>query len=547
MKHLKDFGLTEVIACEGWVQQIYNPQTESLQVNITVKIEGVSEKMICFLNRNHPLFQFFLQQEKTFYASVQAITTGTFNEQYKTLRVNLLAVEPIAYQEPLTVNIDELVQKLKAHLKRFNNKELYLLCREVLAGDVAFRNRVFNAPSHEKQAYCYRGGLLQHIVRLMDLIDLLVPSLAHNHFIEYQTYQMDVDLLKTAALYHDLGVANALYVSDKGTVERTLDGNLVGSTAISVEILTQMLMKKPLTDPYLALNLRAIIASCKADIEEGSGNNSRVLPKTKEAVFFANLERLEFHDARFQSLERELMEPDMIRHGGNLYVVPNRGGVFQSTTPTMVETETTTDSMMTENTTAETPSNEETPTSEQPMSTEDSLTTESTETEETFSFLSPLEPIEPDLIVISDHTEMNSTHEITSVEEQTQPSNDQGLTSSEMTPTTTIDSSFLNDEVVDSVIDLPSQSPTDVSMAQYEPLPIYQQTDGLNPYDVSTGLNPYESQLATPNFNPYAQPVDPETGMPIETMYSMTYEEGQPLDIPTTWPETPSTRPIIQK
>lgn len=529
MKRLKDFGLSETILCEGWVQRVYNPQTQTLKVNVNLKVDGLTEQLVAFLNHNHPLFDYLLQGEELFYARVQAITTGTFNEQYHNLKVNLLHVEPVAYIEPLTVNIEDLVKQLKAHLKRFKNKELYALCREVLVGDEAFRNRVFNAPSHEKQAYCYRGGLLQHIVRLMDLIDHLLPTLAHNHFLEYQTYEMNSDLLKTAALYHDLGVANTLYLNDKGGIERTLEGELVGSTAMSVEILTQMLMRIPLSDSYLAMNLRAIIASCKADIEEGNGNGSRVLPKTKEAVFFANLERLEFQDARFQSLERELRESEMIRRGGSLFVVPNRG-----VTNEVVETPT--------NEVASTPS----PQTEEVVSSETVDTPQSNEViEEGLSFLSPLTPME----TMPSATPSNDDSTVGIL---TLTKDDEMVleTPTDITPVATVEPIFLEDDVINSVIETPlaPSTPSPVApMSQYEPLPIYHQNDGVNPYEHQTGLNPYENQSATPEFNPYTQPVDPESGMPIESMYSMHYVEGEPLDIPETWPETPSTRPMIQK
>ena len=81
-------------------------------------------------------------------------------------------------------------------------------------------------------------------------------------------------------------------------------------------------------------------------------------------------------------------------------------------------------------------------------------------------------------------------------------------------------------------------------------LPIYEQPNALDPYAnqnaQTTGFTAFGGD---PNMfcNPYTQPVDPESGVPIEAMYSMDYVEGAPLDIPSTWPETPNTRPNIKE
>ena len=381
VKNLKEFGLNETILCEGWVQSVFNSQTQTLKVDIEIKTKGMVGRLIAFVNANHPLFNYLRNGEERFYARVQTVVTGRYNEQYQNLKVNLLHVEPIAYIEQPSVNIEDLVKRLKAHLKGFKNKELYALCRSVLVADEEFRNQVFHAPSHEKQAYCYRGGLLQHIVRLMDLIDYFLPGLARNHFLDYQTGEMDSDLLKTAALYHDLGVAKALKISEKNKIERTLEGDLIGSPAMSIEILTEMLMRTPLSNPYLAMNLRGIVASSKADIEESNGNGSRILPKTKEAVFFANLERIEFQDARFQTLERELVEPEMVRHYGSVYVVPNQTIESNVETISIPSTQTPTEEVVaTQSDEALTPLEEVVPQNEDMV-------------DEGLSFLTPLEPI----------------------------------------------------------------------------------------------------------------------------------------------------------
>ena len=540
MKNLKDFRLNETILCEGWVEWVDNPQTNSLKVNVQIKTKELKGQLITFVNHNHPLFNYLKSGESRFYARVQAIVTGQYNEQYQNLKVNLLQIEPIAYMEQQIVNIEDLVKRLKAHLKTFKNKELYALCRSVLVSDEEFRNKVFHAPSHEKQAYCYRGGLLQHIVRLMDMTDRLVPILAQNYFLDYRPEEIDSDLIKTAALFHDLGVAKALEVTEKDEVKRTFEGDIIGSSAMSIEILTKMLMLNPLSNPYLEINLRGIIASSKADIEENSGNGSKILPKTKEAYLFANLERIEFHDARFQALERELTEPEMVRRFGSLYVVPNQGDGSEVEMISPISSNPSTSIVQSEEV-VPTPS-EEVLTPLEPMSpmtleessmneveTSDSMTP----TTEELSFINPIEPTNT-LTPLPEGEVIDSIISEVALFDET-PS-DQPL-------------NLINEEPTVSESSLPQAANNPVINPYGSSLPIYDQSNGLNPYDNQGSNQPEFNPYAHSNMgcNPYTQPVDPESGMPIESMYSMDYVEGVPLDIPSTWPETPNTRPNIKE
>lgn len=346
--------------------------------------------------------------------------------------------------------------------------------------DESFRIQVFNAPSHKEQAYCYRGGLLQHIIRLMDLIDVLVKPLQQNHFLEYQTYEMNKDLLKTIALFHDLGVAKALYIDEFGAINYTLEGELVGSSTMSVEILTEMLMKYPLSNEYLKMNLRSIVASSKADVEEQTLNHSKTMPKTKEAVFFANLERLEFQDARFQSLEREYTQPEMVKGFGKLFVVPNLQ-----------------------------------PNHEQTHIESSNLTEEAID----FDLVEPLQQLEQEIVEnVSVEQEVLEIDPMKNVE----PTNQTPINESENHPFTQEENissdtySIFVEETEGNVIVSFMPMETELLVEEFpmqNELFTEEVSVEMNPFveEVEMGLNPYENSLSLDNLsNPYANPFETE-------------------------------------
>lgn len=541
MKRLQEYTFNEMISCEGWLKKTYNSNTQTFKVDIETKIYGVSGKLTSWINQMHPLFDVLTQFEDRFYARIQAVTMDVYNKKYSSLKVNLLSFEAIDYVEPLSVNIEDLTARLKAHFKTFHNRELFDLCIEVLK-DPFYKERIFESPSYQTQSYAYKGGLLQHIVRLMDLIDQFAPIMGQNHFIDYQASPLNMDLLKTAAFFHDLGVSKALFINSKGEIERTLEGELIGSTSMSIEILTQMLLQKPLSDSYLSLNLRGIISSCKADVDEGILNNSRNLPKTKEAVFFANLERLEFQDSCFQVLERGMIEPGMTKHS-RLFVVPNRMNPTQNEEAGVHEEA----SIQTPESIPTDPIHSEQPDTPVETQASPSVVEPMMQTEESFnemiqspelsmeqigSFMTldplPVTPSVPENKIGCEALQqpMISEEIQTSLEEQL----NQELVTFEAThPMTALDYEQMLKETYDQseMVENPESSMTPSSETNLTDAPL------------------------TTTENIYTRSVDPVSGVPLPVhssqteSYSMEYDVNHPLNIPDTFPPTPMTRPKI--
>ncbi len=107
-----------------------------------------------------------------FQGSIQLIATGI-------RRADPNAVNLEDFQNLDAKLIDQLVARLSAHLRKIANPYLHTL-GECFLGDDTFMRRFCQAPAGVKNHHAYLGGLLEHVVGLMDLvrrIDGLYPAL----------------------------------------------------------------------------------------------------------------------------------------------------------------------------------------------------------------------------------------------------------------------------------------------------------------------------------------------------------------------------------
>ena len=122
-----------------------------------------------------------------------------------------------------------------------------------------FRPALSQAPAEIKNHHAYQGGLLHHVVSLMELVDVVAP----------QYPQVDRDLVLMGVLLHDLSKIDELSY-DKG-LEYTDKGQLV----MGVELLGKMIslweQQQDSTFPNeLAIQLKHLIISHHGEYEYGS-------------------------------------------------------------------------------------------------------------------------------------------------------------------------------------------------------------------------------------------------------------------------------------
>ena len=148
-----------------------------------------------------------------------------------------LVVERIRRAEPAEIDladyfphtaedIEQLYTRLREHVAAIQNPYLSRLASGVIE-DPAISPRLKRAPAAKIMHHAFVGGLLEHIVSLCDLC-----RLAAQHYRE-----LDVDLLLTGAILHDIGKLDELCY--ERAIHYTNDGQLLGHIILGLEQVTE--------------------------------------------------------------------------------------------------------------------------------------------------------------------------------------------------------------------------------------------------------------------------------------------------------------------
>ena len=169
---------------------------------------------------------------------------------------------------PLT----EMWQELQGRIAAVKRPELRALLERIVAthGD---RLRIW--PAAVTVHHAYRGGLLEHLLKIMEVGTFLDDA-----------YHVDRDMIVAGAGLHDLGKTEEL--TYEGATGYSIAGNLVGHIAIGLGMLRDAIREDPSFPNDLRLALEHIVLSHHGARENGSP----VLPLTLEAFIFATADDL---------------------------------------------------------------------------------------------------------------------------------------------------------------------------------------------------------------------------------------------------------------
>lgn len=147
--------------------------------------------------------------------------------------------------------------------------------------------RLKQAPGAKTLHHAYRGGLLEHIVSLCRLCRLTSENYP----------QIDLDLLLTGAILHDIGKVYEL--SYERSLDYTTEGNLVGHIGIALTLLGRKMDELPDFPPKLRALVEHMILSHHGRLEFGSP----VTPKFPEAVLLHYLDDI---DSKMEAMRATL-------------------------------------------------------------------------------------------------------------------------------------------------------------------------------------------------------------------------------------------------
>jgi 3'-5' exoribonuclease len=190
-------------------------------------------------------------------------------------------------------DVGKLFDRVRAILLKLDSPHLralvecFLMDEPLMAG---FRQ----APAGVRNHHAYLGGLLEHVVTMLEAADRLAPLYP----------EVNRELLLMGVFLHDLGKIREL--SYDRAFGYTDEGQLVGHIDLGIEMLNAKVVRVPdLTgEPFpteLLLRLKHMIVSHHGSYEFGSPR----LPMTPEAIALHYLDNL---DAKVHSFTRDIRE-----------------------------------------------------------------------------------------------------------------------------------------------------------------------------------------------------------------------------------------------
>ncbi len=189
-------------------------------------------------------------------------------------------------------DIDRLAVRLAELLRSMQDVHLRNLA-ECFLSDDELMQRLARSPAGIKNHHAYPGGLLEHVVNLMEV----AQSIAEHYPI------LNRDLLLTGVFLHDIGKVEELS-SDRGFAY-TDAGQLLGHVVLAITMLDKKLCQaeelagEPLPEE-IVLRLKHMIVSHHGEYEFGAPK----LPMTLEAIALHQLDNLDAKLHNFHQLMR---------------------------------------------------------------------------------------------------------------------------------------------------------------------------------------------------------------------------------------------------
>src|SRR5688572_20768561 len=225
-------------------------------------------------------------------------TTQIYNGQLQMIVTRIEPTDPRQIDEQdfvivSTEEMDRLGQRLAELLRSVRNVHLRNLAECFLA-DEHFMGKFTTAPAGIKNHHAYRGGLLAHVVSLMEVCRVVAPLYP----------ELDSDLLLLGAFLHDAGKIDELtYDREFGYSD---EGQLIGHVVMIISTVEDKVAESERLsqDKFpveLLLRLKHLIISHHGEYEFGSPK----LPMTLEAIALPLLDNL---DAKLYSLAQIMKE-----------------------------------------------------------------------------------------------------------------------------------------------------------------------------------------------------------------------------------------------
>lgn len=259
-----------------------------LQVNLSDKSGTLNTRMWNATENDYRAF------ENGDYVYVEG-TTQLFqgNMQLIATRIRTARAEEVNEGDFITLqsaDIERMRKRLTEILGKLDSPPLARLAKAFLK-DEAFMEKFCRAPAGMKNHHAYQGGLLEHVLSLMELVLVVAPRYP----------QLSQDKLLMGAFLHDAAKTEEL--SYERDIAYTDQGQLLGHMVIGITMLDDKVRHIVQHDgqPFperLLIELKHMIISHHGEYEFGSTK----LPMTLEAIALHLLDNLDAKVASFTQL-----------------------------------------------------------------------------------------------------------------------------------------------------------------------------------------------------------------------------------------------------
>ncbi len=181
--------------------------------------------------------------------------------------------------------IDEMWSELEERIASVQDRNIRSLLVRILE---LHGRRLRIWPAARQVHHAFRGGLLEHILKIMEIAVALADS-----------YGLRRDLVIAGALLHDIGKLEELTYDP--AIDYSVEGNLIGHIVIGASMLRDLAREFPEMPTETALELEHMILSHHGSKELGSP----VKPMTAEAMILAAADDL---DAKLQQVRQHLAD-----------------------------------------------------------------------------------------------------------------------------------------------------------------------------------------------------------------------------------------------
>jgi 3'-5' exoribonuclease len=180
------------------------------------------------------------------------------------------------YLPHTTADVEKMWLQLLAYAESIGNPWLKKLVMGIIADPEVVKGYK-RAPAAKVMHHAYLGGLLEHVIGLCGMAKVVA-----GHYPE-----LDVDLLLTAAILHDVGKLEELCY--ERAIGYTTEGQLLGHIVMELETVSRAIDKIEGFPPALKTVVQHLLISHHGQYEFGSPK----LPMIREAMVFHYLDDLD--------------------------------------------------------------------------------------------------------------------------------------------------------------------------------------------------------------------------------------------------------------